>query len=88
MLLIEAIIKNDITTVKKLLEKGVDPNFCEDKAGITPLHFAAQNNTMEIVKLLIAAGADVTIKNEEGLTAFDIAVILKNREIMDFLRKI
>jgi hypothetical protein len=41
--------------------------------GTTPLMMAAQYGTDAAVKLLIEAGADPQLKNEQGLSAFDFA---------------
>ena len=38
---------------------------------VTPLHFAARANQLEIVKLLVAAGADPKLKGEDGTTLVD-----------------
>ena len=45
----------------------------ESPNGTTPLMMAAQYGTPEAVKLLLEAGADPTLKNALGLTAFDFA---------------
>jgi uncharacterized protein len=72
--LIEAVILNDVEQVKKLLQQGADPNYCDDKAQITPLHFAAQNNCLAVVPLLVAAGANLNARTiPEGETPLDIA---------------
>lgn len=42
-------------------------------SGNTPLHWAALNTHLECVKLLVDAGADVSIKNEAGLDAIFLA---------------
>jgi len=85
--LIEAVISNDTDTVKKLLSQGEDPDFCFDnEANITPLHFAAQENALEIAKLLIAAGANVHAETEpDGETPLDIARIHQSEGIIDLL---
>jgi ankyrin repeat protein len=88
MKLIEAIIRNNVKGVRELLEEGTNPNSCEDRARVTPLHFAAQNNSLEIAKLLITAGADIAAENEEGDTPLDTAVSANNREMIDLLRQI
>jgi hypothetical protein len=36
-------------------------------SGNTPLHWAALNTHLECVKVLVEAGADVSVKNEAGL---------------------
>ena len=42
-------------------------------AGMTALHYAARRGDVEIVKLLLEAGADPYIENEMGLNSFDIS---------------
>ncbi|KAL4917976.1 ankyrin repeat-containing domain protein [Aspergillus aurantiobrunneus] len=42
-------------------------------SGNTPLHWAALNTHLQCVKLLVEAGADVSIKNEAGLDAIFLA---------------
>lgn len=46
----------------------------ESPNGTTPLMMAAMYGSPEAVKLLIQAGADLTVKNQLGLTALDFAV--------------
>ena len=41
-------------------------------AGLTALHYAARRGDVEIVTLLLEAGADPYIENEMGLNSFDI----------------
>jgi ankyrin repeat protein len=47
---------------------------------------AASFNRKDAVKELLAAGADRTIKNKDGKTAFDIATQNKYKEIADMLK--
>ena len=46
-----------------------------NKLGDTPLHNAAWKGDSAIVGMLIEAGADITIKNNEKLTPYDLAKI-------------
>ena len=48
-----AIVQNDVSLVKWLLENGADPNFHE------PISSALQVKNLDIVKLLIEKGADI-----------------------------
>lgn len=72
--LIEAIKKNDIEEVRRLIEAGADVNEAENvkyddsdyddfddsvEDGKTPLMYAVENNSEEIVEFLIAHNADV-----------------------------
>ena len=42
-------------------------------AGLSALHYAARRGDVEIVNLLLEAGADPFIENEMGLNSFDIS---------------
>ena len=61
-----AISKGDIATVKKFIELGSNVN--EKSRGMTPLMYAARYNKAEIIKLLIANGAKLKIKDDKGFT--------------------
>jgi cytohesin len=56
-----------------LLNNGADPNVREE-SGNTPLHTAAQNGEMQIIRALLFNGADLTICNKDGKTPLDMAV--------------
>ena len=51
------------------------------------MHFAALEGRKEIVELLIAKGADVNVKTEDGLTPLDRAIKYQRTETADLLRK-
>ena len=57
--------------VKRLLEKGADPNLPSPITGETPLHAATAKGfaegTFECVKLLLEAGANPNIKAKSGI---------------------
>ena len=48
-----------------LIEKGAKINV-QDKEGSTPLHIAAYNNDIEMLKLLIEKGSDINGRDYEG----------------------
>ena len=73
----------DVLSTRSLLERGaeVDPN---DTAG-TPLTRAASQGRLEVVKLLVAAGANVQATNRHGLTPLALAIKHDRPEVAAFL---
>lgn len=60
-----------------MIKKGVDVNLSEDAPalpGTTPLHEACIYGYVEVVKMLMDAGADDTLKNSKGHTPAHCAV--------------
>ena len=64
-----------------LLDWGakVDPL---DKWKDTPLHDAAEFGHLSVVKLLVERAADVSVKNNNGRTATDMARIRGNTDVV------
>lgn len=64
----------EVATVKKLLEKGADPNGFGFE-GATAFARAAHSDiaSMEVIQSLIASGADLNAKSRGGATALDFA---------------
>jgi ankyrin repeat protein len=71
-----------LTFATLLLDNGADVNV-RTGSGNTPLIGAAVWGPEEMVELLLSRGADVTLKNKEGLTAEKSA---DTREIRDLLK--
>lgn len=65
--LIDAVDKDQITVVQRLLARGADINE-ETPDGYTPLHLAIYLNFRNIARLLLKHGADVHKRNEYGST--------------------
>lgn len=78
--LVESICQRKIDETAFLLCNGANPNGVIDKVGLTPLHFAVVYGAPESILLLAAAGADIFQKDEEGSSAFDIAIQIENSE--------
>ena len=53
--------------------------------GRTPLHFAARDNEVEMVELLLKHGADVNAKQNSGLTPLRVAMRNNAVEAADLL---
>jgi hypothetical protein len=78
---------NEIGSVRAFLMhgKGVDVNHrCDD--GKTPLHYACENGHVAVVELLLRAGADREIQDNDGMTAADAAVEKGNLMIERLVR--
>jgi ankyrin repeat protein len=71
---LDAAMDGEVQLVKELLDKGVDVNVTYDEDGINALIQAAVGSHVEVVKVLLAAGANVDAKDAEGMTAFLAAV--------------
>lgn len=56
-----------------------------DKYGEPPLHHAVQNNAGDIIKLLLAHGADIEAKDHNGSNAFHLAVAIECFDSIEIL---
>ena len=83
----EAASKGNIEAVKRHLATGTDVDVKGGWMVITPLHMAALNGHKEIVELLIAKGADVNAKAEDGETPLDATIEFRHPQITDLIRK-
>jgi ankyrin repeat protein len=99
-IIIQSVVKGQIEEVKQHLAAGADVNskdmYTEPLADIDDhydvfgkpiLHIAAELGHEEIVEMLIAKGADINAKAIVGGTALDFALMRKQKEIADLLRK-
>ena len=57
--------------VRVLLEHGAEVD-ARDADGQTPLHYAALCEQLPVAEALLAAGADVRLKTNDGSTARDL----------------
>jgi ankyrin repeat protein len=72
---IEAVEAEDAAEVARLLEAGANPN-AEDSRGNAALARAARDGQLEIIQLLLDAGADVNGTGTFGLGTDDAAIAL------------
>lgn len=81
--LCNAISKGDFEAVKKFVEYGADVN--ERSNGLTPLMVAARYNRVDMVEFLLAKGAQLDAKSDNGFTAKRYAELSKATEAANFL---
>jgi uncharacterized protein len=83
--LIKAVQKSDFTSAVVLLDKGMNPNIIE--SGQSPLMIAARNGEVQITRALIAFGADVNLRNDDGTTALMQAARYGHTAVVEMLIK-
>ncbi|MCC9065628.1 ankyrin repeat domain-containing protein [Flavobacterium piscisymbiosum] len=79
-----AVCEGDIEKVKKLIEYGTNVN--KLVRDMSPLMLAARFNKFEIIKVLLASGANPRIENEKGLRAINFAEYAKATESIAILK--
>ncbi len=72
--------------VRLLLDSGMTPD-AMDVCGQTPLMIAAASGAVETVVLLLARGADPSIKNQSERTAADLAKAFKHFAVVEHLER-
>lgn len=80
-----AAAEGDISQVRSLLARGASPNGYGPDGHAPALVYAAGNNNVEIVNLLLERGADPTRRDFNGKTALDHARENKNIEVIRIL---
>lgn len=70
----DAVRKGDAAAVKKLLDEGVDVN-TKYRYNVTPIFFACDAGHLEVARLLLERGADLTVTDSfYGMTPLALAV--------------
>ena len=90
--LLTAIDKEDVTLVQQHLETGTDLNNYPipeglPLAGAQPLHLAVVKGNIEIVRLLLANGADINLraKNKDKAPPLSWAVVFLQKKMVSLL---
>ncbi|ENV61576.1 ankyrin repeat domain-containing protein [Acinetobacter soli] len=73
----------DTARVRQLLADGIDPNQ-SDEEGYSALQAAAENDHLDVVKLLVSKGADISFKGQ--YTALELAEMAQNTQIVQYLK--
>jgi len=81
-----AVYKESKDTIELLLSKGVSINQNEVEFGFSPLHLAAGNGMLEMVKFLVEKGADISIQADKKIAPLHMAVGRYGKvEVIDYL---
>lgn len=73
----------DASAAEALIRAGADVNATGDR-GRTPL-FATES--VDVLKVLLAAGAKIDHRDDEGLTVSDLARVLNRDDVLRYLSK-
>ncbi len=73
---LEADLSVRARTIAQMLDLGADPNAVFGENGDTSLHLAARIANLHLVEMLCKAGADLTKRNNDNETAYDVVSAL------------
>lgn len=82
--LLEMVYGGGVEGVQYILDQGVDVNLTDD-LGESPIHLAARKGYVNIMRLLIQAGANLDARDAENETPLDYAIHNKQKEIVIYL---
>lgn len=80
-----AIRNRRLDIVELLIQKGAEVNLHIPENGFTPLHFACESGSLEIVKFLVDHKADVFAKDNKGIYPI---MYSKNLKIRNYLKSL
>lgn len=80
-----AVMTGNLEVVNQHIAAGSDINKKDQMSGSTPLITAATFDQKEIAKVLIDAGADLSLKNNDGATPLHVAAFFCRVEIAQLL---
>ena len=81
----DAVMRGDVAQVTRLLSEGSDVNVRDRYTGSTPLHRAGLTARKDIMELLLAKGADVNAKNDDGRTPLHVVVLTAQKDLVELL---
>lgn len=90
----EAVISDSMECARLLLMNGADPNVrsyfqsesTTSSSSKSCLHLAVQRGNLDMVRLLIEFNADIFLRDNDGLTAIDLAQNENHENIVDELK--
>ncbi|MGA2832834.1 MAG: ankyrin repeat domain-containing protein [Terracidiphilus sp.] len=89
--LMTAVKADNTEEARKFIEKGADPNSRTSPTGWSALHYAARNGNVEVVSLLLKAGANPnysgTMEGQTG-TVVSLKPLILAQATLDLVRQI
>src|SRR5215213_3214110 len=84
--LIDAVKTGQLARVEEVLNSGADIHQ-QDEQGWTPLNWAAGRGDLEIVRLLLARGADVFRVGRDQRTPYKISLAARHTDVARLLKE-
>lgn len=75
----------DVEQVEQGLQEGLDVNSA-DEEGYSALQAAAENDHLDVVKLLVSKGADIAHRSPN--TALELAEMAGNKDVVTYLKSL
>ena len=75
----------DVHLARFLIDNGAEVDFTRRKDRCTPLMFAAMNNHLDTVRLLLRQGADVTLENSDKKPAALLAGLVRHMKLVPII---
>lgn len=72
---------------QELLDKGADVSVTDAEQGRTALIWAAHSGRLRILEAIIKREPNLNARGKDGLSAMDVAVRNKNKQVIDMLKK-
>lgn len=82
-----AVMQGDVPTTRVLLAAKADPNVTDSVEGAAPLHKAVEAGRLELVQVLVEAGADLTQKDNNGRTPLELAQAAHKTALVEYLSR-
>ncbi len=82
--LLAAIRGNDVSSVKKMIDRGADVN-AAGPGGELPLAAAVMTGDLDMIKVMVASGAAVDARDDEGNTALMLAAGKGDIKVIEYL---
>jgi len=84
-LMYEVYMKNH-DTARLFIAHGANVNYQRQLDGFCALHFSAQKRDADMIDILLNAGADTSLKNDDGKTPLDIAIANGATDVVNKLK--
>lgn len=79
---------NQLETARALLHAGASIEGASDRSHIRPLWKAAKRGHLQMVKLLVGSGANVSATDNTGMSALDYAKRYSRTDVVEYLKSL